>query len=203
MLAAIETYNGEFFNLDPDDLSGVTIDNLAHALSGVNRFNSHTKQMYSVAEHSVHVASMLPPELQLVGLLHDGSEAFIQDIPSPFKQFMPDYSAIESVIQNKVWKAFGLSPEWVDSVYSQVKAIDTMMCQVEAVQLLPSKGEGWASTHGHPGIFCLAPETAEGLFLYAFVRISKGQYFTGALTLDYLKTIVGDINAICTIDQSN
>lgn len=194
MLAQIETYNGEFFNLDPNDFSGVDIYNLAHALSGVNRFNSHTNRMYSVGEHSVHVACLLPPDLQLVGLLHDGSEAYIQDIPSPFKQFLPDYAAMEKLIQNKVWRAFNLDPEWVDGVYPAVKRVDSMMCEVEATHLLHSKGQGWAQDHGHPGIFCLAPERAEAFFMWAYVRIRKGQYFTGALTSDDLKTIFGDIN---------
>lgn len=194
MNASIETYNGEHFTLDPEDFSGVTIDNLAHALSGVNRFNSHTNRMYSVGEHSVHVASLLPPELQLLGLIHDGSEAFIQDIPSPFKQFLPDYSALEELIQNKVYRAFGVNPEWAKAVYPAVKRIDWMMCQIEATHLLVSKGEGWATDHGHPGIFCLAPEQTEDLYIKAFMRIQQGQYFTGALTSEDLKTL-GVINA--------
>lgn len=195
MTARIETYNGEFFTLDPNDFTGVNLQNLAHALSGVNRFNSHTQRMYSVGEHSIHVASMLPPELQLVGLLHDGSEAFIQDIPSPFKQFLPDYAAMEALIQDKVWNAFGLNPDWVDSIYPTVKAVDSMMCEVEAAQLLHSKGAGWAREHDHPGVSCLAPEQAEALFMWAFVRISKKQYFTGPLSPEYIKTILGDTNA--------
>ncbi len=195
MSAYIETYDGSFFNLDPEDFTGVNIHNLAHALSGVNRFNSHTQRMYSVGEHSIHVASLLPPELQLVGLLHDGSEAYIQDIPSPFKQFLPDYAAMEKLIQDKVWKAFGMDPAWVDSVYPAVKRVDSMMCEIEATHLLTSKGAGWAREYEHPGIFCLAPEHAEGLFMWAYVRIRKGQYFTGALTSDDLKTILGEINA--------
>lgn len=195
MQAQIETYNGEFFNLDPNDFSGVNIHNLAHALSGVNRFNSHTNRMYSVGEHSIHVASQLPPELQLIGLLHDGSEAYIQDIPSPFKQFLPDYAAMEELIQNKVYRAFGLDPEWVRGVYPAVKRIDSMMCEVEATHLLHSGGAGWAEDHGHPGISCLTPEYAEGLFMWAYVRITKKQYFTGPLSPEDIKTIVGDTNA--------
>lgn len=191
MSASIETYDGSLFNLDPTDLSGVNIGNLAHALSGVNRFNSHTNRMYSVGEHSVHVAALLPMELQLVGLLHDGSEAFIQDIPSPFKQFLPDYAHMERVIQDKVWRAFDIDPDWVDSIYPEVKRVDSMLCQVEATQLLHSKGAGWAVNHGHPGIFCLAPEATETLFLAAFTRILKGEYFTGALTSEDLQTMIG------------
>jgi len=195
MHARIETYNGEFFNLDPNDFSGVNIHNLAHALSGVNRFNSHTSRMYSVGEHSIHVASMLPPELQLIGLLHDGSEAFIQDIPSPFKQFLPDYAQMERIIQDKVYGAFNLDPDWVDSVYPAVKRIDSMMCEIEAKQLLASKGAGWAGDHDHPGVSCLTPEQTEGLFMWAYVRIHKGEYFTGPLSPEYIATILGDTNA--------
>jgi hypothetical protein len=192
----IETFNGQFFSLNTDSLEGLTIDNIAHALSMVNRFNGHTKFPYSVAEHSVHVASQLPPDLQLIGLLHDGSEAFIQDIPAPFKPYLPDYAVIEKQVQDRVYRAFGMDPEWVDSVYAEVKHVDSMMCQVEATHLLHSTGAGWASNPANLGIYGLSPVAAEGLFYLAFDKITKGNYFTGPLTPAYLQQLIGEHNAI-------
>lgn len=195
MSGMIETYNGQYFSLVSDDLEGLTVENIAHALSMVNRFNGHTNFPYSVAEHSVHVAAQLPPELQMIGLIHDGSEAFIQDIPAPFKPFLPDYAKIEEQVQNRVYRAFQLDPEWVHSVYPEVKRVDSMMCQVEATQLLHSKGEGWAHNPDGLPIYGWSPEMAEGMFLFAFSKIARGDFFTGPITPDYLIKIMGEINA--------
>jgi len=196
MLPRIETFNGQFFSLDTEDYEGLTIDNIAHALSMVNRFNGHTKFPYSVAEHSVLVASQLPPELQMVGLLHDGSEAFIQDIPSPFKPYLPDYAIVEKNVQDRVYRAFGFDPHWVDSIYPEIKSVDSMMCQVEATHLLHSGGAGWASNPENLGIFGLSPLAAEGLFILAFHNISRGNFFKGYLTPAYLQQLIGENNAI-------
>lgn len=195
MSGMIETFDGQYFSLVSDDLEGLNPVNIAHALSMVNRFNGHTKFPYSVAEHSIHVAAQLPPELQLIGLVHDGSEAYIQDIPAPFKPFLPDYARIEKQVQDRVYRSFDLDPEWVDSVYAEVKRVDSMMCQVEATQLLHSKGEGWAHNPDGLQIYGFSPQQAEGLFLLAYTRIMRGDYFTGPLTPDYLTKIVGEFNA--------
>lgn len=202
MSPIIETFNGQFFSLDSEGYEGLTIENIAHALSMVNRFNGHTKFPYSVAEHSVHVASQLPPELQLIGLLHDGSEAFIQDMPAPFKPLLPDYARIEKQVQDRVYRAFQMDPVWVDSVYDEVKFVDSMMCEVEATHLLHSKGAGWASDHGHPGILGLSPVAAEGLFYVAFCKICRGDFFTGPLTPQYLMQMIGEHNAIYPSNQA-
>lgn len=195
MSGIIEAFNGQYFSLDSDDLEGLAIENIAHALSMVNRFCGHTKFPYSVAEHSVHVASQLPPELQLIGLMHDGSEAYIQDIPAPFKPYLPDYAVIEKKVQDRVYRSVQLDPEWVDSVYPEVKRVDSMMCQVEATFLLHSKGEGWAANPNGLQIYGFDPQTSEGIFLMAFSKILRGDYFTGPLTPDYLMKLMGEINA--------
>lgn len=178
----IETYTGLHFALDSDSTEGIHLFDIARALSGVNRFNHHTIMSYSVAEHCVHVAALLPPEYQLLGLIHDGSEAYLQDIPSPFKALLPDYKFYEKKTEDRIYSAFGLDPEWAHSVYHHVKAADTMMLHVEARILTHSRGQGWAEAVDHPGIVCLPALAAEQAFLNAYNRIAAGDFFTGPLT---------------------
>ena len=49
-------------NPDPDCIN---IDDIAHALSNQCRFSGHTSRFFSVAEHCLNVASMLPKHLKL------------------------------------------------------------------------------------------------------------------------------------------
>lgn len=75
--------------LNPLAENVITTD-LAHALSLVCRFNGHCAWHYSVAQHSLLVAYIIEkeggtPEEQLAGLLHDGTEAYINDLTRPLK----------------------------------------------------------------------------------------------------------------------
>jgi hypothetical protein len=45
-------------------------------------------------------------ELQLFGLLHDASEAYICDIPRPLKPYLTNYGEIEKKIQDMVYTKF-------------------------------------------------------------------------------------------------
>jgi hypothetical protein len=61
-------------------------EGIAVSLSRINRWNGNTSRPYSVAEHSIRVARLLPPGLKLAGLVHDAAEAFIGDLPYPIRQ---------------------------------------------------------------------------------------------------------------------
>jgi 5'-deoxynucleotidase YfbR-like HD superfamily hydrolase len=89
------------------DKSEIDIEDIAHALARICRFNGHLRYHYSVAEHSVNVAEELKlrgasKELRLFGLLHDASEAYIADIPRPLKDWIPEYLEIEKDLQRKI-----------------------------------------------------------------------------------------------------
>lgn len=106
---------------------------LAHALSHLCRFNGHTRTFYSVAQHSVLVSRLVPPEHALAALLHDGSEAFLGDVASPLKALLPDYRALEATMQARVLEAFGLPASLPECVH----VADRMALCIEARSLLP------------------------------------------------------------------
>lgn len=61
-------------------------NNIAISLSRINRWNGSTIRPYSVAEHSIRVARILPAALKLAGLIHDAAESFIGDLPYPIRK---------------------------------------------------------------------------------------------------------------------
>ncbi|WP_462321709.1 hypothetical protein [Halochromatium sp.] len=133
----IHTYSGIAFDLQDPQPEMVRLDDIVHSLSLMNRFNGAALFPYSVAQHSLHVASLLPAELRLEGLLHDAAEAYIGDMVSPLKQVMPEYKAVEARISAVVAEVF-------DLVYpepSAVKLADLAVLAAEREQVLqPSYG---------------------------------------------------------------
>ena len=134
----IETASGKkvyFLNPDPDQID---IRDIALALSRIPRFNGHTRKLMTVAEHCWAGARYIQGEHQLAFLLHDASEAYLCDIPSPVKQFIPDYKKIENNLQDCIANKFG-----VDFNSNVVKYYDLASLSNEAWHLLPSQGNDW------------------------------------------------------------
>src|SRR3990167_2984266 len=102
----IQTASGiAFWPLRPR-IEDVRIEDIAHALAAVNRFNGHTRVPWSVAEHSLQLTYELvrvgsPRETCLYGLLHDASEAYLCDMPRPLKRaaVMAGYRLAEAELQ--------------------------------------------------------------------------------------------------------
>lgn len=106
--AWIQTYSGvRFYPLDPL-AEEVNIVDIAHALSNNCRFAGHTAEHYSVAQHSVAVSKLVPPEDALWGLLHDAAEAYTGDLPRPIKRYIPQWKQIEERLLDAVAARFNL-----------------------------------------------------------------------------------------------
>ncbi len=87
--------------------SQIDIEDIAEGLSKICRFYGHCT-WYSVAEHSVRVSWILPPDLQLVGLMHDAQEAIVGDMHSGLKQLIPQYKAIERRMEEVIARKYRL-----------------------------------------------------------------------------------------------
>lgn len=84
----LRTASGRAFRLVPPDPAQVSARDIADHLARINRFNGALNGgigHYSVAQHSMLVARMLPAELKIYGLLHDAHEAYIGDRITPVK----------------------------------------------------------------------------------------------------------------------
>jgi len=118
---------GRFYYLDPK-VEEVTIEDIAHALSLQCRFNGHTTEHYSVAEHSVLVADMVfsqtkDPKIALAGLLHDAAETYIGDVVSPLKTLLSEFKEIEATVERCVAERFSIEYPWPDEVHQADKVI--------------------------------------------------------------------------------
>lgn len=134
----MQTVNGRlFWPMDPRE-DEVHLDDIAHALSMMCRFNGHCTEFYSVAEHSIYVSQIMPPELALWGLLHDAAEAYVADIARPAKRFLPEYKAVETRIQQVVYRKFGL----VGEEPAELKIADNaMLAREQQVLMCPAPAQ--------------------------------------------------------------
>ena len=129
----IVTFTGRaFYPLDarPED---VNIFDIAHALSRVCRYGGHTREHYSVAEHSVRCSLIVAPSNALCALLHDATEAYIGDMVRPLKVNMPQYREVEDHVWRAVASKFGL-PE---AMPAEVKKADQILLRTEQRDLMP------------------------------------------------------------------
>ena len=72
-------------------------------MSLICRYTGHCRTFYSVAEHSIRVAQIVVPELKLHALLHDASEAYIQDISRPLKNLLVEYKRLEENLSETIY----------------------------------------------------------------------------------------------------
>ena len=63
--------SGNYFDLQDPSASRFEVTDIAHALSNICRFTGHTRQFYSVAEHSVLCSYLVPHEDRMIALMHD------------------------------------------------------------------------------------------------------------------------------------
>jgi len=171
----IETFSGKkFYFLDPNP-EDIDIIDIAHSLSMQCRFTGHAKDFYSIAEHSLIVAELCPPEYKLWGLLHDASEAYLTDVASPVKPHLINYKLMERVIMEPISKHFGLSLD----VPKEVHKADMEALRIEAYWLMKSKGETWLINKGLepmdsvPPLKGYNPEEAKEAFLKEFNRLTN------------------------------
>jgi hypothetical protein len=135
----IQTYTGKkFWPLDPRP-DEICIEDIAHALSQKCRYTGHCREFYSVAQHSVLVASQC--EDPVWGLLHDAGEAYLPDVARPVKRAIPEFQQIEDRILKAVAERFGLSWPIPDCVHET----DVRLLATEKLELMGTPPSEWFS----------------------------------------------------------
>jgi hypothetical protein len=127
----MQTFSGRrAYPLLPDlNPFGINFNDIAHALSNVCRYAGHTKNFYSVAEHSLIMAKLFP-NYKTIALLHDAAEAFLGDLPRPIKQAIPEFKKIENNLLNFIFKKAGI-PVLNEESKEIIKFMDNVMLAFE------------------------------------------------------------------------
>lgn len=180
--SAIVTYSGRVIEpLNPDP-SQIDIEDIAHSLANQCRFTGHTREFYSVAQHSVLVSEVCDEEDALWGLLHDASEAYLSDIARPIKRFTDwgkGYEDVEIDLMTAVGDAFNLpdlTPEdYGLSMPASVKKADDVLLRTEMRDLMPMGVD--ATMPGEQleeEIECWTPKDSKLRFLERYFEITEG-----------------------------
>jgi hypothetical protein len=173
--------------LDPSPLD-IEIEDIAHGLSRVARWNGQTKGEYafSVAQHCLvvenFVAELKPKAshaLRLAALLHDAAEYVIGDLISPFKAAVGlDYKAFEARLIRAIHIRFGLPPESTAADTALIKRADRASAFFEATQLAGFDASEARKIFGSlrglapPRLKPLPPPEAQALYLARFKRLA-------------------------------
>lgn len=179
------TYTGLLVNPLGLDDQDVSIIDIAWSLSHQCRFNGHCKRFYSVAEHSLNVASFFRDRAaKKRALLHDAAEAYLGDVVKPLKQQLvvvdegkqvTSFEKLEERILARIFQHFNMKFE--EEKMREIEKADLLMLESELKYLFPAKSERWIERLGKnsnqsrtegPIYYrpvCYQPEVANELFL--------------------------------------
>lgn len=181
-MSCITTCSGksiDLFNPNPDQID---INDIAHNLSQINRFNGGTKWPYSVAQHSVIVSRIVHPKFALLGLLHDAAEAYTGDISAPIKCLLISMgcnaiSEIERLLLAVILLKYGVQPGETTEAINPVHCADMQVRATEfrdlfeVPQVRPELPIPLDSS-----IRNINQATAKRSFLIRFHELTEGKY---------------------------
>lgn len=170
----ITTYSGIKFHFDDPKPEEVAIVDIAYALANTYRWGGHACPNITVAQHSVIVCDMLlrrgyDAEVGMQGLLHDAAEAYLGDIPTPIKSRLPEFQAMELLVESAIFEHFGISLP----MHPAVKLADLEARRWEYRDLMSPNGGVEPPEGNHPSIPIWDNGTAAMTFLGRFHAISE------------------------------
>ena len=129
---SIRTFSGNYLNVFMPDPDKILIEDIAHALSHQCRFSGHLKEFYSVAQHSIMCSTFVSLENKFAALMHDASEAYLVDIPSPIKHNLDHYREVEHKLMKIIADKFG----FIYPLNEEIKKVDREMLELEWEELM-------------------------------------------------------------------
>ena len=169
----IRTFTGRKLYWDRVEEHDYCIEDIAHALAMKCRWSGHTSRFYSVAQHCEITSHLVDRPHRLAALLHDASEAYMPDFPSPLKWYLlsrgfTELQLIEKRVDQAIAKKF-LIPWPRDP---SVKVADIIMLGSESRDLMPAGQEQqYMSECLDYTIEPYGPATAEESFLSRYGQI--------------------------------
>jgi len=166
----VDTLSRKFVDFADLDKSKIDLWDIAGGLSKICRFAGQIPCHYSVAEHSIIVSEIIlllgySKRTAKYGLIHDATEAYMGDIPSPVKLLCPDYINLENKLMVKIENV--LMPENGLSKYEYdiVNSVDKQMAHLEIDHFRNGKKS--------PFIQCLNSNQAFTAFILQWGKLSS------------------------------
>lgn len=176
----MQTHSGRAYHHQNPTQASITIGDIAHGLSMICRFGGHVDRFYSVAEHSVLVSEVVPPEHAFAALMHDATEAYVVDVPRPLKHML---GQVYADLEQKAWLAI-CEKFRIDPVLPPcVKEADNTVLIAEKNALLcpPPIPWTWAAdiAPADVKIVGLTPPEAKAAFLARYMELRWAQLEAG------------------------
>lgn len=174
----ITTYGGTHFFPTEPDMHDFHIRDAAHALSLICRGNGHVKQFFSVGQHCIRCALEAEARgcsmrVRLACLLHDASEAYMSDVPRPFKQYLMDYRKFEDQFLTLIYQKY-LGSDLTEEEQRTVRQIDNDELAYDLFYLLGEGCETELPELWRPVFYEVQPfEAVEQEYLELFGRLSR------------------------------
>jgi len=149
----IETRSGVRFSLSSPRPEDVRIEDVAHGLALLCRYNGQCDRFYSVAEHSVLCACLAKwcgesADMRMACLLHDAAEAYIGDFSGPLKDQLRDWGVPElDLLEDRMMLVVlqGLGLDRVYPLYTGdggvVQRMDRAVFAGEEARIMASRGD--------------------------------------------------------------
>lgn len=142
---AISLHSGGFYWPLEQRVEEILLEDIIHTLPRKGRFADHTQIPISVANHSCTLASVCEERLSFEharwALLHDASETYFNDIPTPLK-YLPElaaYVAAEEYCQTLIAERFQIN--LTTEQYTEVHELDRLMAYAEMLVYMPVMAE--------------------------------------------------------------
>lgn len=147
-----QTYTGQAFDLVNPVPATIRLDDIAIPLSRIVRFNGHTKDRYTVADHLLLCERLclrhFPPAIRLAILIHDAHEAYLGDITSPVASLLRSDALKDSkrAIDAAICKGIGLPWDFLQGyVAHDIKRIDRQALAIEKRDMLGPEPQPWTA----------------------------------------------------------
>lgn len=115
----------------------------------------------------------------MLGLLHDAAEAFLSDVPSPWKPHLLfridggeaiSFREAEARVQAAVFAALRVRES--EAAWKQVKLADSVLLAAEAASLMPHSTIPFPDGHTHDPVEPWGPKRAEAEFLARYYQLA-------------------------------
>ncbi|WP_109422766.1 YfbR-like 5'-deoxynucleotidase [Aggregatibacter actinomycetemcomitans] len=139
--------------------SDIHIDDIIHHLSMIPRFAGKLDVHYTVLDHSVYVGMIAKSFLgaddmtAYAALMHDAQEAYLGDLPTPLKNLLPGYRAIEHAFELAIQDRFCI--KMTPKIKRLVKMADLLALKAEKKAFIatpPEHEKHWAYLNGFDDI---------------------------------------------------